>query len=754
MADANTGTSGLIRVTASIVDQSAEGLWWDIAWSFQLIERVSAGSTFTNIPKDWNVSIEGVGVVASGTYTFDWRPAGLQSQTIASATTRVTAPPSGSGAGLGDVTGYIAASGTSGAGGPTSVTQSVTPPTLTVVPGTPSAVTATRVSDTEITVAWSQSSASNGAPTANTIQRRVNGGDWVDAVTIAPTTSASVSAAADQKLEYRVKGSNAAGDSAWSAASTAIYTTPDAPTAVSASKDSALDITVAWTPNVAFVEHEHVVEHGVDVAGTITWDGSPLAVVTAGTSTYPDEDPDPADVHVYRVFARNTDTGALESAKVLSNTVQLLAAPNAPTLANLPNFAAKTLALVVGWTHNPVDTTGQTAYELEYSTNGGSSYTSTGKVTSTTPSYTVAADTYAANVALTVRVRTWGEATTGGSDGTGASPWSTTDTVTFKTRPVATISSPADLSTYTLADLTLALGFSQAESATFVSATIVLSEGATELESRLSTTLAGTLMDTQVEDASTYTLSVTVLDSNGLTSVAVESTFDVAYTKPVAATFTPTYDEESGTVELAVTIPAAGVGEAEAVAVTISRVISGGRETLRANYPVTPGSITFIDTTPVTFGSNQYRVRTISEDGATTDTVSTLAVTDRQWAYLSTGDAFDTIVRFSRRLTLDSSVGRQSTEVETSGRELPIGLFGENVSMVARGVATVLDDEVATLVADGGSSIGEIEQFLRVAKRVCYRDPTGRRIFGRVLGSFSNRDGATADFVFTVSENS
>lgn len=746
MADQNTGTSGLIRVTASVVDQSAEGLWWDISWSFQLIERVSAGSTFTNIAKDWNVSIEGVGVVASGTYTFDWRPAGLQSQTIASATTRVSAPGNGSGAGLGDVTGYIAASGTSGAGGPASVTQSVTPPTLTVVPGTPSAVTATRVSDTEITVAWSQSSASNGAPTANTIQRRVNGGDWVDAVTIAPTTSASVSAAADQKLEYRVKGTNAAGDSAWSAASTAIYTTPDAPTSVSVSKDSALDITVAWTPNVAFVEHEHVVEHGVDVAGTITWDSSPLAVVTAGTSTYLHEDPDPADVHVYRVFARNTDTGALESAKVLSNTVQLLAAPDAPTLANLPNFAAKTLALVVGWTHNPVDTTGQTAYEFEYSTNGGSSYTSTGKVTSTTPTYTVAADAYAANVALTVRVRTWGEATSGGSDGTGASPWSTTDTVTFKTRPVATITAPADESTYTQADLTVALGFSQAESASFVSATIVLSEGATELESRLSTTLAGTLMDTQVEDAGTYTLSVTVLDSNGLTSVAVESTFDVAYTKPVAATFTPTYDVDSGTVELAVTIPAAGGGEAEAVAVTISRVIDGVRETVRANYPVEPGNITFIDTTPVTFGSNQYRVRTISEDGATTDTIETLAIADGVWAFLSTGDGYGDIVSFWADLSVSASPRRDSSLVPTSGRERAIALFGENRSLSVSGSAAI--------VPEMGSTPAEIEAFLMRAATVCYRDPTGRRMFGRATGSLDSPSSLTSSFTFTVDEAS
>ncbi|MFL0711678.1 MAG: hypothetical protein ACJLS2_02545 [Microcella pacifica] len=497
---------------------------------------------------------------------------------------------------------------------------------------------------------------------------------------------------------------------------------------------------------MAFTEHQHVVEHGTVTGGVTMWDGSPLATVTAGTSSYLHESPDAADVHVYRVYARNTDTGALESAKVLSNQVQLLAAPNAPTLADLPNHAAKTVALVIPWTHNPVDTTPQTAYEFEYSTNGGSSYTSTGKVTSTTSSYTVAADTYAADVALTVRVRTWGEATSGGADGTGASPWSSTDTVTFKTRPVATITTPADSSEYTQADLTVVLGFSQAESASFVSASITLSEGATVLEERTSTTLAGTLMDTQVEDDGTYTLSVTVLDSNGLTSTAVESEFTVAYTKPVAATFTPTFDQVSGTVGLAVTIPSAGVGEAEAESVTISRVVDGVRETLFSAYPVEVGSITFRDMTPVTFGSNEYRVRTNSADGATTDTVETLAVAEGVWAYLSTGAQFDDIVTFWGDLEVTDSPARASSLVATAGRAEPIALFGENTSLQVSGTATILPDE--------GSTPREIAAFIKRAGVVYYRDPRGTRVKGRLTGSVASPSSLVSTFTFAIDEAS
>lgn len=732
----STGSLGAkLRMIIDITDSDASANESEVRCRLQVLDVPS--STFKSDPVGCQLN-------SPGNFDFDttftWS-AGTSSKTLIDITRTIEHDPDGSLSA--QFAGAISATGTSGLGGYTDTNlRTVNFPTLKVVPGTPTGLTAVRVSDAAVNLSWSQSSASNGQPTTNTIQQRVNGGSWVTVATISPATSASVGAATNQKIEYRVRASNTAGGSDWSVVSAAVYTTPAAPTAVSATKDSAQDITVSWTPNVAFSEHQHVVEFSTD--GGSSW--SSLATVAAGTTSYKHVSPNAALVHLYRVRARNTSTPNLTSAWAQSNSVQLLAAPDAPTLGSVPNFAAKTLALVVGWTHNPVDTTPQTAYEFSYSTNGGVSYTSTGKVTSTTPSYTIAADTYAADVALTVRVRTWGEATTGGSDGTGASPWSAVDTVTFKTRPVATITAPADSSTYTLADLTVALGFSQAESATFVSATIVLSEGATQLESRLSTTLDSTLMDTQVEDEGTYTLSVTVLDSNGLTSVAVESTFDVSYTRPVAATFTPTYDVDSGTVELAVTIPAAGVGEAEATAVTISRVINGVRETVRANYPVEPGSITFIDTTPVTFGSNQYRVRTISDDGATTDAVETLAVADGVWAFLSTGDGFGDIVSFWADLKVSASPRRDSSLVATSGRERPIALFGENRNLSVSGSAEI--------VPEMGSTPAEIEAFLLRAATVCYRDPTGRRVFGRVTGSLDSPSSLSSSFTFSVDEAS
>lgn len=739
MVDVNTGTSGTLRVTGSVVGSSAAGIWWDVAWSLQLIERVSAGSSFQLNPKAASVSIAGVGTVWSGTFTFDWRPSGLQSQTIASGTTRVFGPPSGSGSGLGNVTGSIADTNTSAAGGPTSATKTVSLPTLTVLPGVPTGVVATRVSDSQVSVAWTQPAASNGQPTSQTVRRRINGGSFADVVTLSPATSTTVAASANQKLEYEVRATNAAGSTDWSATSAAVYTSPAAPSGVVAAKDTSLNIDVSWTPNVAFSEHQHVVEFSTN--GGSSW--TALATVAAGTSTFKHTSPNPALVHVYRVRAVNT-SGGLTSAWVQSNSVQLLTAPNAPTLPVLAAFADKAADFILTWTHNPVDTTAQTAYEVEFSTNGGSSWSSTGKVTSAVSSRTITANTYAADVAVTVRVRTWGQATTGGAESTGASAWSTQRTVTFKTRPTAAILTPADASTWTEAELRVGLSFTQPEDGTFVSATLQLKQGSTVLETIQSTTLASTTFITEVEDGESYTVTATVTSSHGITSTLVDADFSVAYTLPVAATVTVTYLPDSGIAQLDVTIPTAGVGEEDAVAVSIFRTIDGTVETIQSAFPITVGDTTFLDTTPTINGVNEYRVRTLSGDGAARDTLVDLTTNETIFAFFSNGAGFSRIVSFFGNLRFTATPSIATALVTTAGRTKPIALFGTNRGLTVTGSAAI--------VPERGSSVDEIEALAAEGGIVCYRDPSGRRVFGVLSVSIESTSSIRSDMQYTITE--
>jgi len=616
--------------------------------------------------------------------------------------------------------------------------------TLTQAPGTPTALSATYVTDTQINLAWTNNYATNGVPTTSKVQSSVNGAAFGVVATLSATSSASMASAANRKTVFKVDAENSAGASAYSATAT-VFTTPAAPTSVAAAKDGSGNIIVTWTDNVPFAEHVHVVQAASSSDGGVTWSAWSTLTSTGSGGTYTHASPNPSLQWKYRVSAKNTDTGALSSAQITSNVVVLLTAPNKPTLPALGPYVDKAAAFVVPWTHNSADTTGQTAYEFGYSTNGGTTWSSTGKVTSATSSKTIAASTYAANVVLTIRVRTWGSATTGGSDGTGASPWSDTAAVTFKTRPVVTITSPANSSTYTQSALTVALGFSQAESATFVSATIQLYLGATLLEQVVSTTLAGTLLATPVANGSSYSVKVTVLDSNGLTSDLVTSTFSVAYTRPVPAVVAATYLSDSGIGQLALTIAAPGAGQVAAVAVTITRTIDGETETVVSAYPAA-SSLTILDMTPTINGDNLYKVTTVAASGATSETDVTMTTAEDEWAFMSKGDVFDQIVQFSGDLKPQASPSVDSTLVKASGRARPIGLYATTGNLTVTGTGEIVEGL--------GSSPEEIEAFLLITGRGCYRDPTGRRMFGQINGSVSRDTWNVASFPFTVTETS
>jgi hypothetical protein len=253
-------------------------------------------------------------------------------------------------------------------------------------------------------------------------------------------------------------------------------------------------------------------------------------------------------------------------------------------------------------------------------------------------------------------------------------------------------------------------------------------------------------MDTSVADGGSYTLTVTVLDSNGLVSDAVTSTFTVEYTDPVAAVVVVTYLSDSGIAQIDLAIPDPGDDEAAAVAVTITRTIDGARETIVTEYPITDSPLTILDMTPTIHGTNRYTVTTISEDGATVDVVTDLVTVEDWWAFLSTGDGFSTIVNFFGNLQVSAAPARALALVETAGRSRPIALFGATGTLEVSGSAD-LDPRM-------GSTPQEVEQFILAAGIVCYRDPTGRRVFGAMTGSVASPNTRSSAFSFKVSEAS
>jgi hypothetical protein len=743
LADVNTGAAGTLRLDVWESGTNAAENWSDVSWALYLIERTTSNLTWSGGGITATVGHHNVTQWWGGTFGFDWRPGGLQTKLIASGTNRVWHNSDGTGSIT--VGANIGNTGTSGAGGPSQVTQTITLTTLKVAPGTPSGVTATRISDTQAQVNWSQSSASNGQPTSNDISWRINGGAWNDGggyIAISPSTSALIGTAANRKTEFKVRAVNSAAYTPWTQAASPVYTTPGTPTSVTAAKSSSLDIQVSFNSTVAYNEHEHEVQHGTVSGGVTTWDAGILATLPAGTTTYTHVAPNSAQVHAYRVRAK---AGALTSDWGTTNSVQLLVAPNKPTVPSKPPFANKAAVFRIDWTHNPIDTTPQTNRELQLSTNGGSSWTGAGKVATSSNFYDVPANTYAGDVALTYRVRTWGSATTGGAEGTGASPWSDPSTVTFKTVPAATIIEPANSSTINDATVRASLGFSSPESASFVKAQVELLQGATLLETLESTILLGITLATQAANDTSYTVRARVLDSNGLWSPWVSSTFTVDYLSPVTPSMTLIYLSEQGLGQIDLTIPEPGAGEDNAELVTVTRTIDGVTEDVVRDYPVR-SALTFLDTTPTIHGVNTYTVTVTSPLGAQTSVSGDMVTSECRKAFLSKGPSFNQIGVFGGNLEVDETLGVSAATVQAAGRQKPIGLYG---------VETSVQLKVSSFIFEGfGSSIEELRNVLLVPGKACFRDATGRRTFGVVKGSVSYTKTTRGELSFTLTETS
>lgn len=716
-------------------------------WRLQLLERFSqtfgwSGGTPFSVEIFWDGGA-GYHVPWSGSAAWDFRGGGQQGITVAEGD--VTLGNHGNGAARAfQFRGNMGNSGTSTVGGPASVDQWIDAGNLFVLPGTPSTPTVTRISDTQINLSWTQSSAANGQPTNNDLSRSVNGGAWEDNfVVISATNGVSVGAAANQKIQYRVRAwKDGAGHSAWSGASSPVYTTPAAPTNATAVKNAAQDVIVSFTKNVAYSEHTHEVWHGTVTGGVTTWDASPLTTLASGVTTYTHVAPNPNQVHTYRVRAV---AGSLQSGYATTGTVQLLTAPGKPTVPAMGQFWNKAQAITFEWTHNPLDTTAQTAYEFQTSTNGGTNWTSSGKIASTAQLRTIAANTYAGNVALTTRVRTWGQATTGGSDGTGASPWSDLRTVTFKTIPTTSVTAPANGSNYTDATVRANIGFAQTEGATFVQAQLELLQGANLLEELVSNNRVGITFATPVQNGLPYTVRARVQDSNGLWSAWASSTFNVVYLSPPTATGGAIYLDQKGYVQLNLFIAAPGAGQSAATTVSITRTIDGVTETVVEDYPVS-AQLTFLDTTPTVNGLNQYKIITKTALGAQAVRSIDLETNELRRAFLSKGPSFDDVIVFGANPEISEALGVASTTVQAAGRTKPIGLYG---------VETDVQVKVKSYIYEGfGSTIDEIRKLLLRPGKACYRDSSGRRVFGSVKGSVTYKKVGRGDLSFTMTETS
>lgn len=308
------------------------------------------------------------------------------------------------------------------------------------VPVAPSSLSVARSSDSVHSLSWTRGSTYTGA----VVQRATDGGAWAEIARPAGNVSSFTdqTTQANRKYDYRVAGLNARGQSGWSNTFT-VYTTPAAPAALAAEKVG-FNIAVTATGLPPYATAYDVYDNGVLVGADVT--SFPWTHVT----------PDTGVTHTYTVKSKRSSLVSAFSGA--SNTVQLLAAPNAP--ANLtPNggTVASDAFLTLTWTHNPVDTTAQTAAEVEYRYQPSGTWLPGSGVGSTSA---MVFGYPAAGSVLEWRVRTKG-------DHPDWSPWSAVATVDAITRPGVAVTDPAGAVgiSYAVAEWTWAQAQSRPQSA-------------------------------------------------------------------------------------------------------------------------------------------------------------------------------------------------------------------------------------------------------------------------------------------------
>lgn len=601
------------------------------------------------------------------------------------------------------------------------------------IPQRPTGLTLTRVSDARVDLAWSKAGTTAGAG----VQRQTDDGVWqqVGAPSGNVTSFSDVTTSAGHKYTYRVYGWTVVGASAFSDTAT-VYTSPVAPTGVAASR-SGMDIVVSASTVPPYVTGFDVMDGATVIASNVSLPWTHVA-------------PDSGATHTYKL--RGVAPGGVVGAwSAPSNTVQLIAPPAAPVNLS-PNGAvrASDADVRLSWTHNPVDSSAQSAYELQWRPVGGSWTTLTG----TTAAFR--------DVSLPLGDVEW-QVRTKGTD-PAFSPWSAVAVVTVITRPGVAITQPG--TDWDASTLTVTWSWFQPEGRPQSSWELELLNG------------SGVVLESRSGSGATSSFTLTSRLQQGMFKVRVraatgevwspwvEQAFTVTFDPPAPPIFLGEWSEETGVVTLTVA-PGGVEGPIE-----VDDLTTGGRVVLWDAVPDTtdvevvaplppaavrmtverlngtqwvplmdgPAGATFIDSRSPSYADIVYRATGFTAEGAAT--VTEIIVPARSEAlWLSGGPGFMTTCRLPMNPDVQASAGRARVLKEYAGRTRPVAYTGAATSKVWQ-VAAMVTDRAFTEPTATPDELLELAQSEEALFQ--FRDPDGRVLVGSI-GDIALRRQSTAD---------
>lgn len=590
-------------------------------------------------------------------------------------------------------------------GGAPSVSATVSVPARPyLVPAAPSSVSVSRVSDTQATVAFAVASSGSAPVQSIGIERRsLRDPVWRNLVWLDRSTSGSwtdTTLPSNDRCEYRVRTWNTSGYSAYKQAPSGVVSTVGAPANVRASKQASGNVLVEWDKAYPGGGTFTVFDNGDQVWETPVGSG-PFTFTHAASAQ---------ETHTYTI--RHTDAGVVSPLSSPSNTVQLLAAPNAPKLVG-PSGAAAVGQVRLQWVHNPADSTPQQAAAIRYRTQGASSWI--------TRMVTTASELV---IALQAGTFEWQVQTKGLH--ASYSPWSAISVFDVVDLPGVTILSPDDGATINRSRLMVEWSYFQAQGNAQTQGQVQVYLGDEMIEQSFSYGSGTSLeLSTVFQNGRDYTIHVCARSASGFWSRWERVDIHVSFLAPPVPKITTQWSEKTGAATIHVGNIQPEGDQPAAVFNTVERSIDGGTtwETVAEQLAIS-SSIT--DTECLSNGITCYRVTAISDlPSSSTTTVRLETSSDAIW--LSGGNGFALAVPLAWNPKTAVSSGLANRKVHRfAGRRLPVEMSGvQRVRSVSLS-ATLLDERIDLL--------DRLEALSYATAPFLYRDPLGRRIYTSLSG--------------------
>jgi hypothetical protein len=558
----------------------------------------------------------------------------------------------------------------------------------TEAPTAPTIGTATRVSDTQATIAWTNNPAATGPYASLVVWRSTDAGTHVQLATLAGTATSytDTTTTANHRYDYIIVAVNSAG-STQSGVSNVIYMTPAAPTMGTATKTGETTVTLTWTDN-ANSEQYFEVERRVDAGA---W-SSLSAVVPQDSESYEDSSL-PAGSVEYRVRALR---GALVSAwSAVSNAVEASTPPAAPTItSDWGTYEERAATLRVAWTHNSLDGSLQSDADVYWEFDDADDSDTVGDDTAY---YDIDTSGEAVGTVVEAKVRTYGLDVDPGE-------YSEMVSATLADAPEIAITTPATDETV-VADLPLVAAWDYVDALSLDQAywRLQLYRGATLVNTWTGTTeQEQSISSTYLEDGQSYTLVLLSRSGSGLeTTVERDFTTDFLAPEPPAVEAIFDRDELSSAV-----IAEVGVVPFETLDTSLDLTtevvwfwftwqyryqpatdhlelqrldaFDGTTDTEELTDDLTAGSV-YTDYLPRLDQIVTYRVLAVAANGAYSYTDAEVITKSRGAAAFNSGDGYADLFKLRWNRTDGHQSSDDSEKYQFEGRALPVVYEGEHV---------------------------------------------------------------------------